>query len=448
MKDFRSVADAVAEEIASGRLGPGERLPPQREFARRHAIANSTAVRVYQELARRGLTVGQVGRGTFVAAAPGAPAPVPALSEPAPHRVDLELNHPVVPEQAGLLAAGLEKLVRSGDLESGAPPGRARRDARRPRGSRRSPRTGRWTARSGTGPVHRKRPAGRLRRRRRTDPAGSPAGRRGVHLSGAQVHRRPARRHARTLGHGRGRADPGGGGGRAPRRTAARRLRTAGPPQPAVADHARAAARPPGRCAADLGDPRDRGRRLGFPPGRPAVPRRAGPRTHRPRRQPLQAALPGPVPRVRRGPRRAGGPGHGGRALRRVDAHAVSPGGDGAVAGGRGRRRSRTGQAARGRGASGDRAMPPRRLPYPQRPVLVPPLVGAARPLALRHLRGRRRAARHRCDPGRRVRRRPSPRPARDPPRARVPHQGGALPDPRDPRRSRPVRPGRPGRGL
>ncbi|MFD5199024.1 PLP-dependent aminotransferase family protein [Streptomyces sp. NPDC058375] len=118
MKDFRSVADAVAEEIASGRLRPGERLPPQREFARRHAIANSTAVRVYQELARRGLTVGQVGRGTFVTAAPGASVPAPALSEPAVDRVDLELNHPVVPEQAGLLAAGLTRLVRSDDLES------------------------------------------------------------------------------------------------------------------------------------------------------------------------------------------------------------------------------------------------------------------------------------------------------------------------------------------
>ncbi|WP_098016564.1 aminotransferase-like domain-containing protein [Streptomyces sp. b62] len=118
MKDFRSVADTVAAEIASGRLGPGQRLPPQREFARLHAIADSTASRVYQELARRGLTVGHVGRGTFVAAAPGAPTPAPALSEPAAHRVDLELNHPVVPEQAALLAAGLEKLVRSDDLES------------------------------------------------------------------------------------------------------------------------------------------------------------------------------------------------------------------------------------------------------------------------------------------------------------------------------------------
>ncbi|MER7700149.1 PLP-dependent aminotransferase family protein [Streptomyces sp. NPDC096095] len=117
MKDFRSVADAVAGEIAAGRLGPGERLPPQREFARRHAIADSTAVRVYRELARRGLTVGHVGRGTFVREAPDAPAPAPALSEPADSRVDLELNHPVVPEQAALLAAGLERLVRSDRLD-------------------------------------------------------------------------------------------------------------------------------------------------------------------------------------------------------------------------------------------------------------------------------------------------------------------------------------------
>ncbi|PCG82102.1 GntR family transcriptional regulator [Streptomyces sp. WZ.A104] len=118
MKDFRSVADTVAREIAAGRLKPGERLPPQREFARRYGIANSTATRVYQELARRGLTVGQVGRGTFVRDAPGAPAPAPALSEPAVGRVDLELNHPVVPEQAGLLAAGLGRLVCPERLES------------------------------------------------------------------------------------------------------------------------------------------------------------------------------------------------------------------------------------------------------------------------------------------------------------------------------------------
>ncbi|WP_411081039.1 PLP-dependent aminotransferase family protein [Streptomyces sp. cmx-18-6] len=117
MKDYRSVADAVAKEIGAGRLKAGDRLPTQREFARKYGIAPSTATRVYQELARRGLTVGHVGRGTFVCEAPGAPAPAPALSEPADSRVDLELNYPVVPEQAGLLAAGLGRLLRPDRLE-------------------------------------------------------------------------------------------------------------------------------------------------------------------------------------------------------------------------------------------------------------------------------------------------------------------------------------------
>lgn len=108
--DYRRVADAVAEEIRAGLLRPGDRLPPQRAFARRHGIADSTATRVYRELARRGLTVGEVGRGTFVRAA--APATAPALTEPAAGRIDLELNYPEVPGQSALLAEGLGGLLR------------------------------------------------------------------------------------------------------------------------------------------------------------------------------------------------------------------------------------------------------------------------------------------------------------------------------------------------
>ena len=54
MDDYRTVADAVAADITAGRLRPGDRLAPQRAFARRHGIANSTAIRVYAELARCG----------------------------------------------------------------------------------------------------------------------------------------------------------------------------------------------------------------------------------------------------------------------------------------------------------------------------------------------------------------------------------------------------------
>ncbi|MFI7276306.1 PLP-dependent aminotransferase family protein [Streptomyces sp. NPDC049879] len=109
-QDFRKVADLVAARIRDGALRPGDRLPTQRDFARRHALAPSTAARVYRELARRGLTVGEVGRGTFVRAA--AAPDVPALTEPATARVDLELNHPVAPDQAALLAPGLGPLLR------------------------------------------------------------------------------------------------------------------------------------------------------------------------------------------------------------------------------------------------------------------------------------------------------------------------------------------------
>ncbi|GAA2209942.1 PLP-dependent aminotransferase family protein [Nonomuraea monospora] len=120
MEDYRRIADSIAADIAAGRLRPGDRLPPQRSFARRHGIADSTAARVYRELAGRGLTVGEVGRGTFVRAA--APQPGPALVEPTGSRIDLELNYPVVPEQARLLADGIGPLLRADVLESSMKP--------------------------------------------------------------------------------------------------------------------------------------------------------------------------------------------------------------------------------------------------------------------------------------------------------------------------------------
>ncbi|WP_163571296.1 aminotransferase-like domain-containing protein [Fodinicola feengrottensis] len=124
--DFRAIADAVAHDIATGRLTAGDRLPPQREFARRRGIAGSTAARVYAELVRRGLTVGEVGRGTYVRATP--PTVEPALAEPRTFaelgtaRVDLELNFPVVPGQAELLARSMQKLLRGGLLEDALRP--------------------------------------------------------------------------------------------------------------------------------------------------------------------------------------------------------------------------------------------------------------------------------------------------------------------------------------
>ncbi|WP_328341150.1 PLP-dependent aminotransferase family protein [Streptomyces violaceus] len=113
MGDYRRIADRIADDIATGRLRPGQRLPPQRAFARRRGIASSTAGRVYSELVRRGLVVGEVGRGTFVRAGPTGPTGQ-ALAEPGPADapVNLELNYPSAPGQPELLAPVLAPLLR------------------------------------------------------------------------------------------------------------------------------------------------------------------------------------------------------------------------------------------------------------------------------------------------------------------------------------------------
>ncbi|WP_037606105.1 aminotransferase-like domain-containing protein [Streptacidiphilus rugosus] len=116
--DYRLIADGIGADIAAGRLRPGDRLPTQRAFARRRGIAPSTAGRVYAELVRRGLAVGEVGRGTFVRATLGLPGADLPLAEPSRARVDLELNYPVVAEQSALLAAGLAPLLRPDALEA------------------------------------------------------------------------------------------------------------------------------------------------------------------------------------------------------------------------------------------------------------------------------------------------------------------------------------------
>lgn len=112
--DYLTLADSLAAEIAGGRLAPGDRLPPQRDFAYQHGIAASTASRVYAELRRRGLISGEVGRGTYVRSALAQPHP--ALTEPSPAPLDLELNFPLLPDQNQTIAAALHRALRPDTL--------------------------------------------------------------------------------------------------------------------------------------------------------------------------------------------------------------------------------------------------------------------------------------------------------------------------------------------
>jgi DNA-binding transcriptional MocR family regulator len=114
--EYLRLADAVAAEIANGALKPGDRLPPQRSFAYERKIAASTASRVYTELLRRGLVVGEVGRGTFISGE--ARRGITAPAEPRGARIDLEFNYPALPTQSALIAKSLAGLDRPENLEA------------------------------------------------------------------------------------------------------------------------------------------------------------------------------------------------------------------------------------------------------------------------------------------------------------------------------------------
>ena len=64
---------------------------------------------------RRGLAVGEVGRGTFISGQ--TPRGVTTLTEPRGARIDLEVNYPQLPSQAALIAKSLEGLERPEALE-------------------------------------------------------------------------------------------------------------------------------------------------------------------------------------------------------------------------------------------------------------------------------------------------------------------------------------------
>ena len=113
--EYMKLADVIAAEIAKGALKPGDRLPPQRIFAYQREIAVSTASRVYTELLRRGLVVGEVGRGTFISGE--ARRGMAAATEPRGARIDFEFNYPMLPQQSALIARSLEGLNRPEALD-------------------------------------------------------------------------------------------------------------------------------------------------------------------------------------------------------------------------------------------------------------------------------------------------------------------------------------------
>jgi GntR family transcriptional regulator len=64
---YVQVADRITAQIESGQLGPGARLPSERDLAAELGVSYDSVRRAMGLLRERGLIVTVHGRGTFVA---------------------------------------------------------------------------------------------------------------------------------------------------------------------------------------------------------------------------------------------------------------------------------------------------------------------------------------------------------------------------------------------
>jgi DNA-binding transcriptional MocR family regulator len=111
---YMAIADLIEMDLRSGALVVGDRLPPQRELAKRLDIDFTTVARGYVEAQKRGLVQSHVGRGTFVIGDTGkerasfAPDAAPDLRRST--LADFSMNMPPEPDDPALIARMREGL--------------------------------------------------------------------------------------------------------------------------------------------------------------------------------------------------------------------------------------------------------------------------------------------------------------------------------------------------
>lgn len=109
---YVAIADALAQDVRSGRLQSGERLPTHRALARELGVNVVTVTRAYAEAARRGLVQGEVGRGTYVRTTPREEPARLARERREPWRVDFEMGVPTAPRELCATEAFFAELAR------------------------------------------------------------------------------------------------------------------------------------------------------------------------------------------------------------------------------------------------------------------------------------------------------------------------------------------------
>ena len=114
---YKRLADAIEQDIFSGLLHPGQKLPTHRDLADLLEINVTTVTRGYKEAEKRGLIAGTVGRGTYVSSDAVTNSAMVSSEPHAPGMLELGLVSPLYYLDPDL-NAGLQKLCRRRDLST------------------------------------------------------------------------------------------------------------------------------------------------------------------------------------------------------------------------------------------------------------------------------------------------------------------------------------------
>ena len=115
---YIAIADAIADAVATGGLAAGDQLPTHRDLADALGVTVGTVTRGYAEARRRGILVGEVGRGTFVRSRE--PALDPLAAGDGSDEIDLGPSFMLVEglDEGAVLASTLQTVAESRALHA------------------------------------------------------------------------------------------------------------------------------------------------------------------------------------------------------------------------------------------------------------------------------------------------------------------------------------------
>jgi DNA-binding transcriptional MocR family regulator len=113
---YLAIANSIAQAVENGRIKAGSRLPTHRSLAAKEKVTVGTVSRAYDELYRRGLVMGEVGRGTFVRSLPTDNVRFGLQDGADTDSIDLSLNLPIPGAHAAELARVITELSKRGRI--------------------------------------------------------------------------------------------------------------------------------------------------------------------------------------------------------------------------------------------------------------------------------------------------------------------------------------------